>query len=115
MPSYHWLERKKTDVKSLPGKIAAQQKLGVPYPAMTRDVIEQTALEQGMEIAKDLRARGAFVDPESQIIAMIAYLQKLGHFTDLRTTPSAPATDTPAPAATVKKAANTTLSHPAPH
>lgn len=115
MPSYHWLERKKTDVKSLPGKIAAQQKLGVPYPAMTRDVIEQTALEQGMEIAKDLRARGAFVDPESQIIAMIAYLQKLGHFTDLRATPAAPATDTPAPAATVKTAANTTLSHPAPH
>ena len=115
MPSYHWLERKKTDVKSLPGKIAAQQKLGVPYPAMTRDVIEQTALEQGMEIAKDLRARGAFVDPESQIIAMIAYLQKLGHFTDLRATPAAPATDTPTPAATVKTAANTTLSHPAPH
>jgi cytochrome c oxidase cbb3-type subunit I/II len=115
MPSYHWLERKKTDVKSLPGKIAAQQKLGVPYPAMTRDVIEQTALEQGMEIAKDLRARGAFVDPESQIIAMIAYLQKLGHFTDLRAAPVTPAADTPAAAATVKTAANTTLSHPAPH
>jgi cytochrome c oxidase cbb3-type subunit I/II len=115
MPSYHWLERKKTDVKSLPGKIAAQQKLGVPYPAMTRDVIEQTALEQGMEIAKDLRARGAFVDPESQIIAMIAYLQKLGHFTDLRTAPVTPAAETPAAAATVKTAANTTLSHPAPH
>ena len=120
MPSYHWLERKKTDVKSLPGKIAAQQKLGVPYPAMTRDVIEQTALEQGMEIAKDLRARGAVVDPESQIIAMIAYLQKLGHFTDLRTAPvtpaaETPAAETPAAAATVKTAANTTLSHPAPH
>ena len=108
MPSYHWLERKNTDIKSLPGKIAAQQKLGVPYPAMTRDVIEQSALEQGIEIAKDLRARGAFVDPEKQIIAMIAYLQKLGHFTDLRATPTTPA-------ATVKTAANTTLSHPAPH
>jgi cytochrome c oxidase cbb3-type subunit I/II len=87
---------------------------------MTRDVIEQTALEQGMEIAKDLRARGAFVDPESQIIAMIAYLQKLGHFTDLRTAPvtpaaETPAAETPAAAATVKTAANTTLSHPAPH
>ena len=111
MPSYHWLERKNTDIKSLPGKIAAQQKLGVPYPAMTRDVIEQSALEQGIEIAKDLRARGAFVDPEKQIIAMIAYLQKLGHFTDLRATPTAPTT----PAATAKTAANTTLSHPAPH
>ena len=111
MPSYHWLERKNTDIKSLPGKIAAQQKLGVPYPAMTRDVIEQSALEQGIEIAKDLRARGAFVDPEKQIIAMIAYLQKLGHFTDLRAAPTAPT----APAATAKTAANTTLSHPAPH
>lgn len=114
MPSYHWLERKNTDIKSLPGKIAAQQKLGVPYPAMTRDVIEQSALEQGIEIAKDLRARGAFVDPEKQIIAMIAYLQKLGHFTDLRATPTAPTAPT-TPAATAKTAANTTLSHPAPH
>ena len=114
MPSYHWLERKNTDIKSLPGKIAAQQKLGVPYPAMTRDVIEQSALEQGIEIAKDLRARGAFVDPEKQIIAMIAYLQKLGHFTDLRATPTAPTAPT-TPAATAKTAANTTLPHPAPH
>lgn len=114
MPSYHWLERKNTDIKSLPGKIAAQQKLGVPYPAMTRDVIEQSALEQGIEIAKDLRARGAFVDPEKQIIAMIAYLQKLGHFTDLRAAPTAPTAPT-TPAATAKTAANTTLSHPAPH
>ena len=114
MPSYHWLERKNTDIKSLPGKIAAQQKLGVPYPAMTRDVIEQSALEQGIELAKDLRARGAFVDPEKQIIAMIAYLQKLGHFTDLRAAPTAPTAPT-TPAATAKTAANTTLSHPAPH
>ncbi len=85
MPSYHWLETKKADLKALPGKIAVQQRLGVPYPAMSKDEIQQHALDQGVAIAKDLRDRGAYVDPDSEMVAVIAYLQKLGYYRDLKT------------------------------
>lgn len=91
MPSYHWLEKKKADIMALPGKIAVQRKLGVPYPPMTNQEIQQRAIDQGVEIAKDLRERGAYVDPDSQMVALIAYLQKLGHYRDLKAESLTPA------------------------
>ncbi|MFN0130137.1 MAG: cytochrome-c oxidase, cbb3-type subunit I [Verrucomicrobiales bacterium] len=106
MPSYHWLEDKKIDLKGLPAKIAVQVRLGVPYEALNKDEIQQLALEQGLTIARDLKERGAYVDPDSQMVAMIAYLQKLGHFTDVRTgqpypppAPASPAAASAAPSA----------------
>lgn len=78
MPNYAWLIEKKTDIKALPNKIAVQQRLGVPYPAMTSHEIEQKAIEQGSVIATDLKAAGAFAYPDSEIVALIAYLQKVG-------------------------------------
>lgn len=78
MPNYPWLFENKTDILALPDKIAVQQRLGVPYPAMTRHEIEQKAIEQGSLIATDLKAAGAFAYPDSQIVALIAYLQKAG-------------------------------------
>ena len=83
MPSYHWLETKKTDMDSLPQRIAVQQKLGVPFPAMSRDEILQNALEQSVGIAQDLKTNGIYVDADRQIVAVIAYLQKLGKFEEL--------------------------------
>ena len=78
MPSYSWLFENKTDIKALPSKIAAQRRLGVPYAAMSRDEIEQGAIEQGITIAADLKKAGAFALPDSEIVALIAYLQKIG-------------------------------------
>jgi cytochrome c oxidase cbb3-type subunit I/II len=83
MPSYPWLENTKTDLKALPNKIAVQQRLGVPYPAMSKDEIQQNALEQGMTIRMDLETNGAYVTEDSQMVAVIAYLQKLGSYVDL--------------------------------
>jgi cytochrome c oxidase cbb3-type subunit I/II len=78
MPKYTWLFENKTDIKALPSKIAVQRRLGVPYPAMTRDEIEQNAIEQGVVVATDLKKAGAYALPDSQIVALIAYLQKVG-------------------------------------
>lgn len=78
MPNYAWMLDKKTDIKALPAKIAVQQRLGVPYPAMSRDEIQQQAIEQGITIAADLKKAGAFALPDSQMVALIAYLQKVG-------------------------------------
>ena len=38
------------------------------------------ALEQGVAIAKNLSDEGIVVMPDKQIVAVIAYLQKLGHY-----------------------------------
>ncbi|MEZ5299428.1 MAG: cytochrome-c oxidase, cbb3-type subunit II [Verrucomicrobiales bacterium] len=99
MPPYPWLFKKETDIKALPKKIAVQTTLGVPYGTMTRDEIEQSAIEQGTEIAKRLVEKGVPYygggdEPKTpadmiaelhdkQIVALIAYLQKLGTFEEI--------------------------------
>ena len=98
MPAYTWLAMKKTDVKALPRKIFVQRKLGVPYDAMTKDEIMQLALEQGTRIATGLvdygvifpgddqpktRATAIARLADKQVVAIIAYLQKLGAHTVL--------------------------------
>lgn len=108
MPNYPWLFEKETNFSSLPGKIAVQQRIGVPYPIMTPAEIEQGAREQALEIATRLvekkvripeRKDGA--NPTTpveardylagrQAIALIAYLQKLGSFDVVVTDPKAP-------------------------
>jgi cytochrome c oxidase cbb3-type subunit I/II len=90
MPSYHWLDQKKTDLETLPDRIAVQQKLGIPYPAMSKDEIRQKAIEQSVAISQDLKTNGLFVAPESQIVAVIAYLQKLGTFEEVTPPEKAP-------------------------
>ena len=107
MPPYPWLIDAKADLKSLPNRIAVQTRLGVPWPAMTKDAIEQSARDQGMEIAVSLVKAGAFladqpdISPdalrnrlaESQMVALIAYLQKLGAYQEI----NAPADKGPLP------------------
>jgi cytochrome c oxidase cbb3-type subunit I/II len=80
MPSYPWLLTKKTDLAALSSKIAVQRRLGVPFPPMTRDEIRDKAIKQGIGIAADLKANGAYAEADSQIIALIAYLQNFGKF-----------------------------------
>ena len=88
MPSYASMLTKDTDVAALPSKIAVQRTLGVPYPAWTPEQITQRAKDQSQAIAKDLRDAGAYVAPEKEIVALIAYLQQLGHSETVR--PTAP-------------------------
>jgi cytochrome c oxidase cbb3-type subunit I/II len=98
MPNYPWLYESKTDFKSLPKKIAVQQKIGVPWPAMTKDEIEQSAREQAMEIATNLVQGGVLLDSndklqgdelrnylsEQKVVALIAYMQKLGAYKEVK-------------------------------
>ncbi|MEK6230878.1 MAG: cytochrome-c oxidase, cbb3-type subunit I [Luteolibacter sp.] len=94
MPPYPFLFDTKADLKSLPKRIAVQTTLGVPYPAMTKDEIEQSARDQAMEISSSLVQAGAFIPdkPEmtetelmrhladTEIVALIAYMQKVGSY-----------------------------------
>ena len=80
MPSFAWMAEDKFDQKALPAKIAVMTTLGVPYPVMEATEIKMKALEQGVTIAKGLADQGIVVMPDRQIVAVIAYLQKLGHY-----------------------------------
>jgi len=93
MPSYPWLLRAPIDFASIPPRVAAMARLGVPYLA---------ELEQGEALARTqaqaIVARLTQEDPsyagrgleDKQVVALVAYLLRLG--TD--------ATKPPAPAAT---------------
>jgi len=80
MPSYASMLQHNTDVAALPSKLAAQRTLGVPYPNWTPEQITARVAEQAIAIAADLKTAGAYVAPEKEIIALIAYLQQLGKF-----------------------------------
>ena len=80
MPTFAWMAEEPFDQKALPSKIAVMTTLGVPYPVMEATEIKMKALEQGVAIAKNLSDEGIVVMPDKQIVAVIAYLQKLGHY-----------------------------------
>ena len=80
MPTYAHLAEKKFDQKTLPRKVAVMTQLGVPYPPMDGASIKIKALEQGGEIMKNLHESGVQVRPDSEMVALIAYLQKLGSY-----------------------------------
>ncbi len=80
MPNYPWLFAQKTDVAALPSKLAVQRILGVPYPEYKDGELTSMIEKQEKEIAADLRASGAYVAPDREIVALISYLQKLGKY-----------------------------------
>lgn len=81
MPNYPWLFKKTIKVRELPNKIYAMRMLGVPYPIdMSEEDIQAQIDEQAAGIVERLAEKGAFTDPDKEIVAVIAYLQKLGTF-----------------------------------
>ncbi|RZM21343.1 MAG: cytochrome-c oxidase, cbb3-type subunit I [Pedobacter sp.] len=82
MPPYAWLVAQKLDLSTTPAKIRAMQTLGVPYP----DGYDRTANEdlkiQAAGIAAELKQNNIKVNSDREIIAIIAYLQRLG--TDIK-------------------------------
>ncbi len=84
MPSYPWLFVKKTKVEQLVPKINAMRRLGVPYDPPVEEVVMASVEEQSEAIAKGLRDKGAEITADKQIVALIAYLQQLGNYQDLK-------------------------------
>ncbi len=81
MPNYPWLATKDAKTSSLMSRINAMRILGVPYDiGVSEEEIMSEYDQQATEIADDLKSSGAYVDPDKQIIAVIAYLQKIGAF-----------------------------------
>jgi cytochrome c oxidase cbb3-type subunit I/II len=78
MPPYPWLIKRELDISTTPRKIRVMQKLGVPYPEGYDMRANDDLLRQAHEIAQDLRNSGVEVDDTKEVIALIAYIQRLG-------------------------------------
>lgn len=78
MPAYSFLIDDVLDTTTTGAKIRAMQKLGVPYPAGYDKVANQDLVKQADEIATDLKNNGVKVKSDKEVIAIIAYLQRLG-------------------------------------
>lgn len=97
MPPYPWLITQKLDYKSLPARIGALRKVGVPYAEGFEATAQADAEAQAAKIVESLKANSVpDAQPDREIIAMIAYLQRLG--TDIKAAPAAPAAAAAAPA-----------------
>ena len=78
MPSYSFLIDDNLDTASTPLKINAMRTLGVPYEADYASKANADLMLQAKLISDDLQKEGIKVAPNKEIIALIAYLQRLG-------------------------------------
>jgi len=90
MPAYDWFQRKTVNLDRIPAKIRTLQRLGVPYPEGFDQIALQDYETQARKIADGLNASGFEVSWDSHMVAMIAYMQRLG--TDIQARPSASGT-----------------------
>lgn len=84
MPPFPWLIENKLNSSDLEKKIKALRKIGVPYEEGYEDKAREDMLEQAKKIQQSLKDAGIEVEAESEIVALIAYLQRLG--TDIKGT-----------------------------
>jgi cytochrome c oxidase cbb3-type subunit I/II len=84
MPSYRWLEDGRVDTKTTPHKLAVMQKLGVPYSNDEIDAAEAAEHAQADAVVTDLASQGVTVRWDSEIVALISYLQRLGRDVGIR-------------------------------
>ena len=87
MPSYAWMLDDPIDTASTPAKIRAMQRLGVPYAEGYDQVANADLMKQAETIRTNLAADKIKTPANREIIAMIAYLQRMG--TDIKAMPVA--------------------------
>ena len=94
MPGYPWLYERTLDDRHIEGKIITMRRLGVPYPEGYEQQARDDMRAQAEEIVGRLKAAGMETAPDREIVALIAYLQRLG--TDIKDTPAPQAALLPA-------------------
>ncbi|MGD8427092.1 MAG: cytochrome-c oxidase, cbb3-type subunit I [Balneolaceae bacterium] len=88
MPAYTWLYTQKMDTESIGNRISALRSVGVPYAEGYEDEALADMKAQAKRIADGLRkdgfeeVNGHKITSDKKIIALIAYLQRLG--TDIK-------------------------------
>jgi cytochrome c oxidase cbb3-type subunit I/II len=89
MPKYPWLIKDDLDISQTNNKVNAMVILGVPYTQGELDKAVYLLQSQAAEVEKNLRQDPEFVKnygdaniQDKEIVALIAYLQRLG--TDIK-------------------------------
>ena len=80
MPPYPWMLKNDLNTSNLSSKINVLRMLGTPYPAGYEDIAQADVEKQAAKIAASLRKDGIEQDglEKKEIVALIAYLQRLG-------------------------------------
>lgn len=82
MPPYAWLFTQSIDLDETAGKIKALRTVGVPYAEGYEATANDDLMKQAREITADLAASDIEISEQAEIVALIAYLQRLG--TDIK-------------------------------
>jgi len=91
MPPYPWLMEQELDATTTKAKLNAMRLLGVPYTDEDINNADADLREQAEAIAAELGEQGVDVRSDREIVALIAYLQRLG--TDIKNEPVETATN----------------------
>jgi cytochrome c oxidase cbb3-type subunit I/II len=83
MPPYEWLIDQQLDTTTTISKINAMRTLGVPYALGYEHLANSDLQKQAKAITEDLKQGNVRVQSDREIIAIIAYIQRLGK--DIRT------------------------------
>jgi cytochrome c oxidase cbb3-type subunit I/II len=78
MPPYAWLLEWRIDPADITKSIVALTKTGVPYEISEEAQVRAALENQGSQIVANLATQGIQAEWDQEIIAMIAYLQRLG-------------------------------------
>lgn len=78
MPSYGWLLEQRYDTSDVVASLKALRKVGLPYTEAQLAGAPASMRAEAGDIVGRLAAGGVRTDPDREIIALIAYLQRLG-------------------------------------
>ena len=78
MPSYPFLMEQSIDTASTAAKINAMRKLGVPYEKGYENYANSELMTQANGIRINLKMEGIQIPADREVIALIAYIQRLG-------------------------------------
>ncbi len=84
MPVYAWLATTELDTSTTEAKINAMRTLGVPYPEGYEKQANKDLVAQQAKIVASIKEGGIDAIPNTEMIALIAYLQRLGRDTQLK-------------------------------
>ncbi len=78
MPPYPWLLTSTVDSEDIQASVRALKKSGVPYSDADVDGVAASLATQGQQIVTSLAGDNLQTSADTEIVAMIAYLQRLG-------------------------------------
>jgi len=78
MPPYTWLAVKDVNLNTTATKIKVMRTVGVPYPEGYEDKANDDYMTQAQKYVTELKAAGIEAKPTCELIALIAYLHRLG-------------------------------------